>query len=240
LDDQRRTLAHAAEGAAVVELSSAMVNELSQPLTAILANAPAGQQLLARQPIDMGELSATLSEIECEAGNAAGILQQLRGCARGEEPAFELLDIEDVARRALSLSRDALTLAHVDLQIEIAPSLPRVRADPVQLLQVMLTLIAHSSYSMSTAATPRQRLRLQVTQPDRDHVEVVVADSWSPLPNGGGERAFEHLFAGEHGGIALKLTIARSIARAHGGHLRAAPNEYGGATFHLVLPAVLP
>jgi signal transduction histidine kinase len=236
-EDQRRSLVRTAHETALAELSSAVANELSQPLTAILANAAAGRLLLAHQPIDVEELRATLADIECEARVPPVILEHLRCFARGKEPAFESLDIEAVLRDALSLSSDALALVNVDVQLEVAPNLPKVRADRLQLLQVVLNLKAHSCASVPPVDVPRRQLRLQVTQADRHHVQIALADSWTPLPNGDGERVFEHVFPMRQGHAALNLPIARSIVRAHGGRLWVEPNASGGVTFNLVLAA---
>jgi len=235
LQDQHNQLAGVTEAEMVTELSGVLSNELSQPLTAILANAPAAKLLLARQPISALELRATLSDIEREARQAAKVLGQFRGHARQRAPHFESTDVARLVGDALNLSANILEAARVEVLPEIARDLPLVKADRVQLLQVLLNLIANSHDAMCSVAEPR-RLRLRVTQPDPEHVEVVVADTGTGLPNGDSELVFEPFFTTKTGAMGMGLPIARSIACEHGGRVWAEPSEGGGATFHLLLP----
>jgi signal transduction histidine kinase len=50
------------------------------------------------------------------------------------------------------------------------------------------------------------------------------------------EKVFDLFYSTRKGGTGLGLTIARRIARAHGGEIRVADNAAGGATFSLALP----
>jgi len=59
-------------------LSSTLAHELSQPLTAILANAQAASRLLERDPPDLAEVRQCLIEIVESDKHAAGVLHRLR------------------------------------------------------------------------------------------------------------------------------------------------------------------
>jgi signal transduction histidine kinase len=236
LDDQRTQLAHATRIATAGELSGALAHELRQPLTAILANAQAATLMLAKQPLDVAALRATLAEIEREDLHAASVITHLRLFLRDKDSRFEPVSVERVIRDALALSGNTLALAQVEVQSQLADDLPRVRGDAVQLLQVVLNLIVNGCDAMRGTPVPSRRLRVQVDQPDAHHVEILVADSGIGLPNDV-ERVFEPFFTTKPEGLGLGLPIARSIAKAHGGRLRGETNQRGGATFRLVLPA---
>jgi len=72
--------------------------------------------------------------------------------------------------------------------------------------------------------------------------EITVTDTGSGVPDDERYRIFERLVrldagrARDHGGAGLGLSIARALARAHGGELECLPHD-GGAQFRLSLPA---
>jgi signal transduction histidine kinase len=236
LEDQRNQLSHVTRIATAGELSVALAHELRQPLTAILANAQAARLMLARQPTDLPMLRATLSDIESENRHAANVITHLRLFLRNGESRFETLDVEKVVRDALALSRSALALADVELHVHFADRLPPVRGDAVKLLQVIVNLIVNGCDAMNGTPASSRHLRVELSRPDAQHVEVLVADSGVGLPNASAERVFEPFYTTKPEGLGLGLTIARTIATSHGGTLWGENNGRGGATFHLVLP----
>jgi signal transduction histidine kinase len=74
------------------------------------------------------------------------------------------------------------------------------------------------------------------------HAEVRVLDRGSGVPPGSGEKIFEKFYRAHDSlasgvqGSGLGLTIARQIARAHGGDLAYEPRAGGGSCFILRLP----
>ena len=233
---QRNQLAHVTRVATVGELSGALAHELRQPLMSILANAQAGAALLSRERVDLHELRAILEDIAHQDKQAAGVIARLRSFIKAGESHFETLTVDVVVRDALELGRSSVEIWGVAVQTQFAPGLPRVRGDPVQLLQVLLNLIVNACDSMNGIPAGERRLQLQVDRVGRDYVEVSIADCGIGLPPGGEDRVFEPFFTTKDKGLGLGLAIGRSIASAHGGRLWGENNLRGGATFHLVLP----
>lgn len=236
LHDQRNQLAHVTRVATVGELSGAVAHDLRQPLTAILANAQAGIQLLKRDQVDLGELREILEDITKQDRQAAAVVARLRSFLNEGESSFGPVAIEGVVRDALTLARSSIAIADVDVRTQIASGLPRVRGDQVQLLQVVLNMIVNGCEAMRAKPTPDRHLRLDVAQRDHRHVEVAVADCGVGLPADGPDRVFEPYFTTKDNGLGLGLAIGRSIATAHGGRLWGENNAQGGATMRLLLP----
>jgi signal transduction histidine kinase len=235
LHEQRDQLAHVTRVATAGELSGALAHELRQPLMSILANAQAGIRLLEYERPDLHEVREILNDIVQHDRQAAGVIARLRSFVREGESHFDTLVVETVVRDALALSRSTVELSQVEVQTQIAPGLPRVRGDPVQLLQVMLNLIVNGCESMSGAPVSERRLRLAVAQRDEDHVEVSVSDCGVGLPEQAEDRVFQPFYTTKEKGLGLGLAIGRSIVTAHGGQLWAENNPQRGATFHLLL-----
>jgi signal transduction histidine kinase len=236
LRDQRNQLAHVARVATAGELSIALGHELGQPLTSMMASAKAGAYLLARPNVDVRELRSIFEDIVRQNKQAADIVSRVRTLLKYREPRFEILSLDSVARDALTLARAAVGLSGIDVQTELSPELPRVRGDPVQLLQVVLNLVVNACESMDATPAPGRRLRLKVAPVDREHVEVLITDRGVGLPVGRENQVFEPFYTTKDAGLGLGLSIGRTIASAHGGRLWGENNPQGGATFHLVLP----
>ena len=237
LHDLRNQLAHATRLATAGELSGAIAHELRQPLMAILANAQAGIRLLGSKPTYYPEVHEILEDIARHDKQAAAVISRMRSFLAEGESRFEPVAVETVVRDALALSRSTIELSEVEVQTQVGPCLPRVRGDPVQLLQVVLNLIVNGCESMLRVPAPERRLRLTVDRLGEAQVEVAIADCGVGLPDGNAERVFEPFFTTKPKGLGLGLAIGRSIVTAHGGRLWAENNLQRGATFHLALGA---
>src|SRR4029453_1391352 len=101
---RQRELTHMNRVATVGELTGALAHEVGQPLTAILANAQAARQLLARDTIDCPEPAHTLDYIIDNDRRAAEVISRLRRMLRRNEMAREEVDLNDVVSAAISLS----------------------------------------------------------------------------------------------------------------------------------------
>jgi signal transduction histidine kinase len=90
----------------------------------------------------------------------------------------------------------------------------------------------------------RKEITLQLARRESPlpHAEVKVLDRGSGVPRGSGEKIFEKFYRAHDSlssgvqGSGLGLTIARQIARAHGGDVVYEPREGGGSCFILRLP----
>ena len=235
--EQRRELAHLTRVAMLGQLSGALAHELNQPLTAILSNAQAAQRLLAREPVDLAEVRDALREIAEEDLRAGAVIQRLRAMLRKDSWTLEPLDLGQLLGEVLALAHSDLVTRNVQVVTLLAPRLPPVRGDRVQLQQVLLNLILNAAEAMTATPSGERRLTLSTAR-EGDGVHVAIEDRGAGIPPGILDRVFEPFFTTKEHGLGLGLPISRSIVAEHGGHLWAAPGEDGGTTFHVLLPAI--
>src|ERR1700688_1806632 len=120
--------------------------------------------------------------------------------------------------------------------MELAPALPMILGDRVQLQQVIINLVMNGIEAMQ-AITDRPRELVIRSRLDEQHqVLISVADCGVGIAAENANRLFDALFTTKAGGMGMGLSICRSIMEAHGGRLWATANVPYGATFHLVLP----
>jgi PAS domain S-box-containing protein len=241
LEDARRALhATQAELARVTrlttmgELGASIAHEVNQPLTAVTNNGSACLRLLAKGNLDPEVLRRALEEIVADAARASAIISRIRAFIKKAPTEMYELDINNVIQEVLALAGHELQNNQVLLDCHLTETLPHVRADRVQLQQVLLNLIMNGVEAM-TGAQPRT-LSLESRTDESGNVLVAVRDSGTGF---GSEvdRLFTPFFTTKGNGMGMGLPISRSLIESHGGRLWATANSPQGAVFSFTLPA---
>ena len=128
----------------------------------------------------------------------------------------------------------------VTLRLNLAPDLPPVLGDRVQLQQVMLNLILNGIDAMTTVEGRNRELVIQTEIQDEMEALTTVQDSGPGVSPRNIEQIFEAFHTTKPGGLGMGLSISRSIVESHGGRLWAIANETGGATFQFTLSTYRP
>jgi signal transduction histidine kinase len=235
-EQQRQELTHLTRVGILGQLSGALAHELNQPLTAILSNAQAVQRFLTQEPLEVAELRAALQEIVEADKRASDVIVRLRTLLKKGEAQFRPLDLNEAVKDALDLARSDLVVRNVATTCRLAPDLPRVRADRVQIQQVLLNLIANACEAMMDTG-PENRSLTVATSVDEDRaLQITVADSGRGIDAQIRPRLFEPFLTTKKNGLGIGLSICSAIVAAHGGEVRAVDDLQGGATFVVTLP----
>ena len=233
--EQRRELAHLGRVALLGELSGALAHELNQPLAAIMANARAAERLLERGDVDETEMRAILGDIVADNRRAGEVIRRVRAMIRKDEAALQSIVPNEVVTDVLKLAHSDLIQRGVIVSTHLAPSLPLVLADRVQLQQVMLNLIVNACDAMVDFPA-LERIVTVTTALTSDGVRLSVADNGTGVLGESIDAVFQPFVTSKRHGLGLGLTICRSIVDAHGGRMWAVNNSVRGATFHVALP----
>jgi signal transduction histidine kinase len=233
--EQRLQLTHLSRVAMLGEMSGGLAHELNQPLTAILSNAQAAQQLIAKQAIDDAEMLEILRDIVAAEQRAGEVISRLRALFKRGETSLQPLDANRLVLEALSLAHGDLATRGVQVELRLAAELPAIRADRVQLEQVMLNLIMNAGEAMAGGVAGKRRLTVRTAAGD-GQVHLSFADQGPGFEPAAHEKLFEPYYTTKPQGLGLGLSISRSIIAAHGGRLWGAGAPGRGATFHIALP----
>lgn len=160
---------------------------------------------------------------------------------RGEKKYdFKECDLSEIVTAAAESCRPHLEEAGFAFDCETPDDPISIRADQDALSQVILNLLSNAEkYSRA-----RKEVTLRVVSKTRPagHAEIQVLDRGSGVPGGSEERIFEKFHRAEDSldsgieGSGLGLTLARQIARAHGGDIACRPRDGGGSVFTCTLP----
>lgn len=229
-------LARASRLAAIGELTSLIVHEVRQPLTAIAADAGACRSWLARDPPDLGEATASTARIAEEARRANSVMESIRRMTSKSTPDRAPVDVNEVITETVALLGGEFRRRSVVARADLARDLRPVLADRVQLQQVVMNLLMNGMEAMA-AVDDRPRLLCSTTRAEpRGTVVVGVADVGVGLPPDGTDRLFDAFFTTKPDGLGVGLAVCRSIVEAHGGALWATPNHPRGSVFRFTLP----
>jgi signal transduction histidine kinase len=155
--------------------------------------------------------------------------------SKGEE-VRSLVNLNDVIAQVLGFVRSDALERQCALITEAHPALPLVRANQVQLQQVLLNLVVNAFEAMRETPTGERRVIIRSEREPDGRVRVSVRDFGAGLPKEEPRRVFERFYSTKRDGMGMGLAIARSIVTSHGGELAAANAQGGGACLYFLLP----
>ncbi len=235
--DVRRQLAVARQK---TDFVSNVSHELKTPLTAIRMFA----ELLSEGRAAPDKQRQYFGIITAEAARLTRLINNVLDFARFDrgEKQFELqpCDLAQVVGETVSGYRAHLEAAGFTLEYD-APATPvRVRADRDALAQIVVNLLSNAEKYSNGSRTIT--VTLAAKNGSENLAEVSVLDRGPGVLRGCEEKIFEQFFRAHDSlasgiqGSGLGLTLARQIARAHGGDVTYAPRGGGGSCFALRLP----
>ena len=235
LHEAQANLAHVTRVTALGELAASIAHEVNQPLAAVVTNAAACLRWLDRDPANLNEARATLRSIINDGNRAGEVIQRVRALVN-KTTDRKALHINEVVNEVMSLVQHELFSHRVALRLELAPALPPVLADRIQLQQVILNLVINGIEAMQPVTDRPRELVIRTRQDETDQVLVTVSDCGVGVAAEDVDRLFDAFFTTKSGGMGMGLSICRSIVDAHGGRLSASGNTGPGATFQFTLP----
>jgi PAS domain S-box-containing protein len=235
LREMQAELAHANRVATMGQLTASIAHEVNQPITAVVVNAHAALRWLEAHPPDPDELRQALGRI-VESGRRAGdVIGRIRAIVQKAPPRRERFDLNEAIRDVIALTRSEMLRHGVSAQTDLAPGLPSIAGDRVQLQQVILNLIVNAVEGTSGMAEGPRELQVATEAEAEGGVVVSVRDSGPGLDCTRADHLFEPFYTTKPAGMGMGLAICRSIVEAHGGRIWAAANEPRGAVFQFTL-----
>jgi signal transduction histidine kinase len=216
-------------------------HELKTPLTSIRMFS----ELLAEQRVtDAAKQRSYLNIITAEASRLTRLINNVLDFSRMERGEkkynFQPCDLTVVVRSIEQTFRPHLEAGGFKFICELPDAPVPVRGDADAFSQVIVNLLSNAEkYSNGGKEITLQLAQKQSPLP---HAEIKVLDRGAGIPHGSEEKIFEKFYRAHDSlssgvqGSGLGLTIARQIARAHGGDVVYEPRAGGGSCFCLRLP----
>jgi signal transduction histidine kinase len=217
------------------ELAASIAHEINQPITAVVTHGHACIEWLSANPPNLEKARQTIERIIQDGTRAGAVLSRIRALFKKEAPSKDWLNINEVVHELTTFLRDEAVRRRIAIRTDLVPGLPKVKADRVQLQQVVLNLMMNSMDAMAEITDGSKEL-LVSARANESEVVVRVEDTGIGLDIETAEKIFQPFFTTKDHGIGMGLSISRSIIEAHEGRLWASARPSGGAIFQFTLP----
>jgi C4-dicarboxylate-specific signal transduction histidine kinase len=229
-------LAHMNRLTTMGELTASIAHEINQPLAAIVTQSEAALEFLDRDDPDLDEARDSLLSITEDGMRAGEVIRGLRALAGKSGPQLTKLDIDDVIKQVLALTRSELLRHDVVLRTDLDAADRPVMGDRVQLQQVLLNLIMNGVEAMRAVTERTRELTVSSMLAEPGAVLVSIKDTGTGLDPSVAERVFQPFFTTKSNGLGMGLSICRSIVETHGGRLWVSPRTSHGADVRFTVP----
>lgn len=226
-------------------LAGGIAHDFNNLLTVILGHS----EIALEQLDDESPLKPLLVEVEEAGGRAATLTQQLLTFSRKQVFEPKVLDLNAQIRNMERMLR-RLIGEHIEWQTVLAPHLHHVKADPVQMEQVLLNLAVNArdampeggrlTISTRNLTVSRTAARAHPELDSGDYVGLTVSDNGCGMDEQTRRRIFEPFFTTKerHKGTGMGLSTVYGIVRRSGGIITVKSQPGHGTTFDILLPRV--
>jgi len=228
-------LTHLSQILSMGELTASIAHEINQPLTAVVTHGHACIEWLSANPPNLEKTRQTVERIIQDGTRAGAVLARIRALFKKEAPAKDWFLMNEVIHELTVFLRDEALRRRISIRTDLVPGLPKIKADRVQLQQVVLNLMINGMDAVADVTGRPRELLISAREQDNELL-VRVEDSGIGLDSETLEKIFQPFFTTKPHGIGMGLSISRSIIEAHEGHLWAVPRPGGGAVFQFTLP----
>ncbi len=229
-------LAHVARLSILGEMTSGLAHELNQPLCAITTYAQTCLRIIDTGSCKPDQVRYGLEQVVRQAELGGAIFRRLRHFARKGERRQQRIDLREVIQETANFVRAEVRQQQIRLRLDVAPDLPGVMADPIQIEQVLLNLIRNGMDALSGLDGSRREIAIRATHDGNGGVRICIRDGGQGCPDDVADRLFEPFFTTKPAGMGIGLGISQSIIDAHRGRLWLDDNSMNGATFCFTLP----
>jgi len=209
-------------------LASGMAHEIGTPMNVILGRAEYLLQRAADEGMKKG-LATIITQVE----RITKVMNQLLTFARRRMPEWRAVDFGELLDDSLEMFQERIAQGRITVEKTIEPSMPLVRADRDQLIQVLINLLMNSIHAMPEGG----QLRLSLDQ-ENSHARLGVSDTGHGMSEEIRSKVFEPFFTTKDfgKGTGLGLTVVKGIIEEHGGTIAVESAIDKGTTVWVRLP----
>jgi PAS domain S-box-containing protein len=227
--------------AALGHVAAGIAHEIRNPLSGINIHLSALEKALeddGGMEADTREQSERiLGQIKSASGRIEGVIKKVMDFSRPSAPRMEMTDLTLAIEEAIDFSATSLRKSGITLDRSGLCPLPKVRANPSLITQVVMNLITNAAQAVEHQAAPK---RIAVSTCAEDGRAVIrVSDSGPGVPLAMRNRIFDPFFTTRRDGYGIGLSLCNRIITDHGGTIRVETGRWGGAEFRIEIPMPL-
>ncbi|MBN1178427.1 MAG: PAS domain S-box protein [Anaerolineae bacterium] len=247
---------HASRLAALGALTSSVAHELKQPLSTILLDVENLNRVIDAADIvpktphafDPSVLAKAGANLMQETERCLAIINHMRSFSRVSQGKAISVDLNQVVKDSFFLTQERLKQQNVVVDLDLAPDLPRIAADPLRLEQVILNLVSNAAFAMAEMERrvktgevdhPHYVPRLSIATFARSRTVVAhVKDNGCGIEETDQEHIFEPFFTTREAGLGTGLGLSTSfdIVTSYDGEITFESTRNQGTKFTLRFP----
>ncbi|MCB2170593.1 MAG: two-component sensor histidine kinase [Deltaproteobacteria bacterium] len=227
--------------AALGKMAAGVAHEINNPLAVILQKTGWMEDLLEeeglKQSANIAEFRQSIAKIELHVERARKVVHNMLGYARKMEPRLEDVDVNSTIDQTITILENHARINNIDIQVDLAETVPIIAGDQAQLQQVFLNLITNAIDAIGSNGA----IEVASWRTD-DHIVVTIKDDGPGLSEDMMRKIFDPFFTTKDPGkgTGLGLWVSHSIIAKMGGGIHVKNNPDKGAIFTVEIPIVIP
>jgi two-component system phosphate regulon sensor histidine kinase PhoR len=213
-------------------------HELRTPISSIKGYA---ETLLEGALKDKDNAKEFISIIYQDSNRLANLINDLLDLSKIESGKMKMnfvpLDVASVTKRAVTVIENQAKVKSISFKLNLAPELPKIRADETRFSQVMINLLDNA-----IKYTPENGSVTVTAKVVNNSLQVDIEDTGIGISEKDLPRIFERFYrvdkarSRELGGTGLGLSIVKHIVQAHSGQVWVKSELGLGSTFSFTIP----
>ena len=222
-------------------LAGGIAHDFNNILTAVLGYA----EIMKGQMDEDDPLYKCVDIIEKSAQRGALLAEKMVSVTRKEKLKLQVVDINAIIRETFEILNRSIP-KEVSIELDLAEGLPRMKADPAQIQQVIMNLAINAKDAMPDGGVMRIETRMAGGEAgisegisfEGDFVKLSVSDTGRGIEKELQDRVFDPFFTTKETGkgTGLGLYIVHSIVTNHGGYISLYSEPGRGTVFNIYLP----
>jgi C4-dicarboxylate-specific signal transduction histidine kinase len=204
------------------EIATAIAHEVNQPITSIRTYAGIAREALENnQP---QHATKAVGRIRDECDRASNIIRATRESLRQQVLQPQPVQVDQMLAEVCELLLDRLKPNDIELAVDVRAGAKTVIGDPVQLRQALYNIVDNSIDAIESTGS-MGRITVVAERPNPSVTEFIVSDSGPGFSQDLVDLGVTPLLSTKPEGTGIGLSIARSVAEAHGGALSIERND---------------
>lgn len=230
-------LVQSAKLAALGEMAAGVAHELNSPMTVIIGTA----QMLARDLQSESLEHESLQDVINCGLRCKGIIQNLLTFSRQDQVPMTDIDLNEQARRVLSLIRYQINRNQIEIIDRLDPDLPMVTANGAQIQQVLTNLLINARDALTDSSKAKKLISVFSSvrrEEGKEWAIISVHDNGIGISPENLKKIFTPFFTSKDAtkGTGLGLSVSLGIAESHAGTIEVESVPHKGSRFSLLLP----
>jgi PAS domain S-box-containing protein len=241
INERRHQIDEAYRHQVALQTVAALAHEINQPLMAVASYTDVALHMIEETGSpDPDQLANVLNKSSQQLMRAGRIIRQLMTLLQKDESMMEPVILDSMIYKACEIIKAESIQDGFYIQLYLAPNLPPVKANALQVEKVLVNLLRNGLEAMQAAGMASGTITITTGfgAGAETMAQITVNDSGKGTDLDKLNSIFQPFFSTKSNGLGMGLAISRALIEAHNGKLWAEQCEDSGLSFHFTLPFV--